>query len=80
MAEDQEDDDPEYGIAYDVARRKVGCVIIQAALGGDVPRELYFKHFGTSSSWTVNAGGCAVYPIRRSQLPMLASRTSFDED
>lgn len=78
--EDVEDDDPEYRIAYDVDRCKVGCVLIQAALGGTVPPSEFHDFFGACESWTVNATGCQVYPIRRSQLPMLAARTSFDRD
>lgn len=69
-------DDPEYRIAYDVERCKVGCVLIQAALGGDVPSDLFYEHFG-AEAWTVHATGCQVYPIRRSELPVLAARTDF---
>lgn len=72
----EEDDDPEYRIAYDVDCCKVGCVLIQAALGGTVPSDLYYEHFGVDA-WTVSASGCQVYPIRRSQLPMLVAKTSF---
>jgi hypothetical protein len=54
--------DPEYLIAYDVTRCKVGCVLIQAALGGDVPHALFYDYFGTET-WTVDATGCVVYPI-----------------
>lgn len=67
--------DPEYRIAYDVARCKVGCRLIQAALGGDVPHDIFYDYFGTEM-WTVDATGCAVYAIRRSQLPLLAARTN----
>lgn len=72
------DDDPEYRIAYDVDRCKVGCVLIQAAYDCDVPRDLFFRYFGTGEAWTVNAKHCKIYPIRRSQLPQLAARTSFE--
>ena len=72
------DDDPEYRIAYDVDRCKVGCVLIQAALCGSVPHNFFYDYFGTGDAWTVNAGDCKVYPIRRSQLPVLAARTNFD--
>jgi len=72
------DPDPEYRIAYDVDRCKVGCVLIQAALGCDVPRDLFFDYFGTGDAWTVNASGCKVYPIRWSQLPLLAACTNFE--
>lgn len=75
---DDDEDDPEYRIAYDVENCKVGCVLIQAALGCDVPRDLYFDYFGTGDAWTVNASACQVYPIRRSQLPVLAARTDFE--
>jgi hypothetical protein len=73
------DADPEYRIAYDVDRRKVGCVLIQAALGGDVPHELFYNYFGTDG-WTVSAINCRIYPIRRSQLALLAGRTSLDPE
>lgn len=71
-------DDPEYRIAYDVDHCKVGCVLIQAALCGTVPHDLFYDYFGTGEAWTVNASDCKVFPIRRSQLPMLAARTDFD--
>ena len=70
------DDDPEYQIAYDVERRKVGCVLIQAILG-TVPSKLFHDYFGNGDAWTVDASGCQVFRIRRSQLPLLAARTSF---
>jgi len=58
------DDDLEYRIAYDVDRCKVGCVLIQVALGGDVPHDLFYNHF-PAEGWTVAVSGCQVYPIRR---------------
>lgn len=77
LTDESSDDDPEYRIAYDVDRCKVGCVLIQVALGGTVPSDLYHAHFA-AEAWTVNARGCQVYPIRKSQLPLLAARTHFD--
>lgn len=59
------EDDPEYRIAYDVSRRMVGCILIQVSLGGDVPRDLFFRYFD-------------IDPIRQSQLLALAVRTSSD--
>lgn len=73
-------DDPEYRIAYDVGRRKVGCVLIQAAFGCDVPGPLFYDYFGTGEAWTVDASGCRVYPVRRSQLPLLAAKTCFERE
>lgn len=79
--DDQDDqDDPEYRIAYDVARKKVGCVLIQAACGCTVPSHVFYDHFGSGESWTVDASGIAVYKIRKSQLPLLAAKTSFDRE
>lgn len=80
MHEADDTDDPEYRIAYDVDRCKVGCVIIQAALCGTVPSDLFYRYFGTGEAWTVSARGCQIYPIKKSQLPMLAARTRFDRD
>ena len=74
-----DDDDPEYQIAYDVTRRKVGCVLIQAAVG-TVPSKLFHDHFGNGDAWTVDASGCQVFRIRRSQLPLLAAKTNFDRE
>jgi len=59
----KEEDDPKYRIAYDVDRDKVGCVSIQAALGGDVPRDLFLRYFSTGYAWTVNASACKIYLI-----------------
>lgn len=70
-------EDPAYRIAYDLGCRKVGCVLIQAALGGDVPNTLFYAHFGDTGGWTTSAHGCRIYTIRRSQLAMLAARTSL---
>jgi hypothetical protein len=78
MTDDDDDPDPEYRIAYDVERCKVGCVLIQVALGGDVPSALFHEHF--PEGWTVAVNGCQVYPIRKSQLPLLAAKTRFDQE
>lgn len=77
-----DEDDPEYRIAYDADRYKVGCVLIQAVLGGTVPRDLFSRYFDTDT-WTLDASACIVYPIRRSRLGALAARTrpgGRDED
>jgi hypothetical protein len=39
--EADDDADPEYRIAYDVARCKVGCVLIQVARGGTVSKDVW---------------------------------------
>lgn len=75
---DEDEADPLYRIAYDVDQCKVGCVLIKAALGGDVPNNLFFEHF--PEGWTVNISGCQVYPIRQSQLPWLAAKTDLDPE
>jgi hypothetical protein len=80
VIDDSESDaDPEYRIAYDVARCKVGCVLIQAARGGDVPHDLFYSYF-PDEAWTVNATGCQIYPIRKSQRPLLVAKTNFDRE
>jgi hypothetical protein len=75
--DDDDPDDPEYQIAYDVNLCKVGCVLIQAALGGTLPSDLYYEHFDVNA-WTVNVAGCQVFPIRKSQLPLLVAKTDFN--
>ena len=72
-----DEDDPEYRIAYDVDRYKVGCVLIQAVLGGNVPSDLFSRYFD-ADTWTLDASACVVYPIRRSRLGALAARTCSD--
>lgn len=71
------DDDPEHRIAYDVDSRKVGCILIQGALGGNVPRDLFFRYFD-SDTWTLDASVCRIYPIKQSRLYALAAQTSSD--
>jgi hypothetical protein len=71
--------DPTYRIAYDVEHCKVGCVLIQAVLGGTVPSDLFHSFFGAGDCWTLDAKDCVVYQIRRSQLPLLAARTRCKE-
>lgn len=78
-ADDEDEADPEYQIAYDVTRRKVGCVLIQAAIG-TVPSKLFHDYFGNGDAWTVDASGSQIYPICKSQLAMLAARTNFERE
>lgn len=66
-----------FRIAYDIENKKVGCVLIQAALSCTVPSELFHAFFGDVNCWTVNASRCLVYPITEAQLPMLVDATDF---
>ena len=59
-------------------RRRDTLVHGAPALCGTVPNKLFYDYFGTGDAWTVNAGDCKVYTIRRRQLPVLAARTNFD--
>ena len=66
-----------YFIMYDCELRKVGCVLLQA-LGGTVPSPLFHKYFGDPKSWVLYASpGLRLYPIKESQLPLLAEKTDF---
>jgi len=67
-----------YYIAYDCERRKVGCVLLQVALGGTVPSTLFYDHFGDNNSWLLApTPDLKLYPITEKQLPMLAAKTDF---
>jgi hypothetical protein len=68
---------PTYYIRYDCELKKVGCVLLQV-IGGTVPKELFFKHFGDSNSWLLHpTPNLHLYPITEDQLPILASKTDF---
>jgi hypothetical protein len=59
-------------IVYDVKKRKVGCVLMQASLGGTVPNELFNKFF-PSETWEVeDVRGMALYPVSEDQLEQLS--------
>ena len=72
-------DEPVYTILYDCARRRPGCVLIQAL--GTLPSHLFYKFFGDSNCWLVYmTADMKRYPITEAQLPMLAERTDFTRD
>lgn len=72
-------DEEIYYIQYDCERRKVGCVLLQA-LGGTVPKGLFFKYFSNTKSWLLHpTPDLKLYPIKESQLELLAAKTDFEE-
>jgi hypothetical protein len=60
-------------IAYNIKKRTVGCVLIQAALGGTVPPDLFNQLF-PSERWDTSMEGMQLYPATDEQLEKLASR------
>ncbi len=66
-----------YTIAYDIKLKKPGCILLQAALS-DIPRDVFYEYFGNTDCWLVfPTPDMAVLPIKRSQLPLLKSKTDF---
>lgn len=66
-----------YHIVYDCVLRKPGCVLLQA-LGGTVPKDLFFQYFDTSCWLLHPTPNLKLYPITRSQLPLLAEVTDYE--
>lgn len=61
-----------YAIAYDCDLRQPGCVLIQAALGGNVPNFLDLF----PDRWLVHmTTGMKLYQITEAQLPILVEKT-----
>lgn len=60
----------EWRIAFDVTRRRPGCVNIQAALGGTVPG---FAALFPSETWLTDVAGMRLYPVTAAQLPALVA-------
>ncbi len=69
------DPSPEtFRIAYDIKRMRPGCVLIQAALDGTVPRDLFNELF-PSEVWETGASDMRVYLATREQLEVLARKS-----
>jgi hypothetical protein len=59
-------------IVFSPKLMKPGCVLLQVAMGGDVPREQFFSLF-PSDTWLVfPVDDMAAYPVTEEQLLMLA--------
>ncbi len=63
-----------FRIAYDIKRMRPGCVLLQAALGGTVPRDLFNDLF-PNEVWETGAGDMHVYTATRDQLEVLARKS-----
>ena len=62
-----------YRIAFSVERRRPGCVLVQAALAGTVPTDLFHDLF-PAETWISGVGGdMKAYDATRDQLDQLAA-------
>jgi hypothetical protein len=62
-------------IVYDVTLMQPGCVLLQAALGGTVPRERFAQLFDTSSWLVAPTPDLQLYPVTEEQLEKLSTMT-----
>ena len=61
-------------IVFSPKLMKPGCVLLQVAFGGDVPREEFFRLF-PSDTWLVfPVPDMAAYPVTEEQLLMLSEK------
>lgn len=60
-----------YRIAFDVERRRPGCVLLQAAMGGTVPGSMFYDLF-PAETWLVGVGTLKCYVVTPEQLAQLA--------
>jgi hypothetical protein len=59
-------------IAYDISQMKVGCAIVQAALGGDTMAADYFD----TEDWVMTpTRGMRLYDLSPEQIPELVDKT-----
>lgn len=62
-----------YRIAFSVKLRRPGCVLVQAALAGTVPSELFHDLF-PAETWITGVGGdMKGYEATREQLDQLSA-------
>jgi hypothetical protein len=62
----------EHLIVFDIEQRRPGCVLLQVALGGDVPRDLFAELF-PHTTWLVSpTDSMAAYRATDDQLRQLA--------
>jgi hypothetical protein len=50
-------------IVFSPSKRRPGCVLLQAALGGDVPHEQFYKFFPAGTWLTGKTDDMAAYPL-----------------
>lgn len=60
-------------IVYDAALKRPGCVLLQAAMGGDVPN--FTKLFAAETWLTAPTPGMRAYPVTAEQLSQLVRIT-----
>ncbi len=61
-----------YSIAYDCDLRRPGCVLLQAAMGGTVPTNLFGALFDAANWIIAPTPGLKLYPVSENQLRLLS--------
>ncbi len=74
MKQNETTEEETYYIMYDCNLRKPGCVLLQA-LGGTVPKDIFFQYFDTSCWLLHPTPDLKLYPIKASELEALAAVT-----
>jgi len=69
-------DNYDFTIAFDLKKMRVGCVLIQTALGATIPRALFHKYFPVEM-WDVASSGMRVFKTKRDELPKLAEMIQY---
>lgn len=59
-------------IVFSPSQRRPGCVILQAALGGTVPRDTFSRLFSHTTWLVAPTDDMAAYPVDDPKLEMLA--------
>jgi hypothetical protein len=68
--------DGPYALVYDVELKQPGCVLLQAALGGTVPSDLFSELFPAETWLLAPTDKMTVYRTTREQLFIVASKTN----
>ena len=64
-----------YVLVYDIELCRPGCVLLQTALGGTVPNELFIKLFPAESWLLAPTSAMQTYSTTPEQLQMAAAKT-----
>jgi hypothetical protein len=64
-----------YSLVYDVDLLRPGCVLLQVALGGTVPNEIFLALFPPETWLVGRTPGMKTYPTTPEQLDIVATKT-----
>lgn len=66
-------------LVYDCELHRPGCVLLQVAMGGTVPRDLFFELFDAADWLVAPTDNLTAYKTTEEQLRIVAAKTKQRE-